>query len=54
MMNAGAHGHEMREVLERVDVFDLSARVVRGIDAQSAGFSYRSSSSPRIRSWWRR
>ena len=47
MMNAGAHGHEMQEVLERVDVFDLSARVLRGIDARSAGFSYRSSMLPK-------
>lgn len=45
-MNAGAHGHEMREVVERVDIFDLAGGTVLGIDGEDAGFAYRRSALP--------
>ena len=43
-MNAGAHGHELAEVLERVDLFHLRAGRVSAMPAADAGFSYRRSS----------
>lgn len=45
-MNAGAHGHELAEVLETVEVFELIAGAVRRIAAVDAGFSYRRSDLP--------
>jgi UDP-N-acetylmuramate dehydrogenase len=45
-MNAGAHGHELSEVLETVEVFELLAGTARGIAAADAGFSYRRSELP--------
>jgi len=42
-MNAGAHGGEMAEVVERVDVFDLAEGRPRGIPAEQMGFAYRRS-----------
>jgi UDP-N-acetylmuramate dehydrogenase len=45
-MNAGAHGGEMGERVERVDAFSLRAGAVRAIDREHAGFSYRRSSLP--------
>ena len=46
MMNAGAHGHELAEVLETVEVFELLAGATRRIAAADAGFSYRRSELP--------
>jgi UDP-N-acetylmuramate dehydrogenase len=43
-MNAGAHGHEMAEVVESVEVFRLREGAVVTIPAADAGFSYRRSS----------
>lgn len=45
-MNAGAHGHELAEVLETVEVFELIAGAARRISAADAGFSYRRSGLP--------
>jgi UDP-N-acetylmuramate dehydrogenase len=45
-MNAGAHGHELAEVLETVEVFELLAGTARRIAAADAGFSYRRSELP--------
>jgi len=45
-MNAGAHGHELSEVLETVEVFELLAGTARRIAAADAGFSYRRSELP--------
>lgn len=45
-MNAGAHGHELAEVLETVEVFELLAGAARRIAARDAGFSYRRSELP--------
>lgn len=45
-MNAGAHGHELAEVLETVEVFELLAGAARRITAGDAGFSYRRSQLP--------
>lgn len=45
-MNAGAHGHELSEVLETVEVFELFAGTARRIAAADAGFSYRRSELP--------
>jgi UDP-N-acetylmuramate dehydrogenase len=45
-MNAGAHGHELAEVLETVEVFELIAGAPRRIAAADAGFSYRRSELP--------
>ena len=45
-MNAGAHGHELAEVLETIEVFDLLAGAARRIAAMDAGFSYRRSELP--------
>jgi UDP-N-acetylmuramate dehydrogenase len=43
-MNAGAHGHELSEVVERVHVFRLLGRRSSDVPAAEAGFSYRTSS----------
>jgi UDP-N-acetylmuramate dehydrogenase len=45
-MNAGAHGHELAEVLETVEMFELIAGSTRRIAAADAGFSYRTSELP--------
>ncbi|MEX0754024.1 MAG: UDP-N-acetylmuramate dehydrogenase [Actinomycetota bacterium] len=45
-MNAGAHGHEMQEVIERIDVFDLEASTVVPVPAAEAGFAYRTAELP--------
>jgi UDP-N-acetylmuramate dehydrogenase len=45
-MNAGAHGHELAEVLETIEVFELTAGAGRRIPARDAGFSYRRSELP--------
>lgn len=42
-MNAGAHGHEIAEVLESVEVFRLREGATVTIRAADAGFSYRHS-----------
>ncbi|MDP9327853.1 MAG: UDP-N-acetylmuramate dehydrogenase [Actinomycetota bacterium] len=42
-MNAGAHGHEIAEVLESVEVFRLREGATVTIRAADAGFSYRRS-----------
>lgn len=42
-MNAGAHGHEMAEVLESVEVFGLREGSTATIPAAEAGLSYRRS-----------
>ena len=43
-MNAGAHGHELAEVVEGVEVFRLRAGGVVRLTGAEAGFSYRRSS----------
>lgn len=45
-MNAGAHGGEMADVLEAIDVFDLGEGVSHRIPVGAAGFSYRRSAIP--------
>ncbi|MFA5889623.1 MAG: UDP-N-acetylmuramate dehydrogenase [Actinomycetota bacterium] len=45
-MNAGAHGHEMAGLVEFVDVFLLDEQRQVRLDAQDAGFAYRSSAFP--------
>ncbi|MBI3647854.1 MAG: UDP-N-acetylmuramate dehydrogenase [Actinobacteria bacterium] len=45
-MNAGAHGSEMAEVLERAEVFLLHEGQIRSVVAADAGFSYRASALP--------
>jgi len=45
-MNAGAHGHEIAEVLSSVDVFVLPDGTRRRLSAEKAGFSYRRSDLP--------
>jgi UDP-N-acetylmuramate dehydrogenase len=42
-MNAGAHGRDLSEVLERVEVFALREGLARGVPAADAGFAYRRS-----------
>jgi len=46
-MNAGAHGGELADVLETIDVFRLDRGRIERIAAADAGFSYRRSSLPR-------
>jgi UDP-N-acetylmuramate dehydrogenase len=41
--NAGAHGGEMKDVLRRVEVFDMGDRGRRTIEAAECGFGYRES-----------
>ena len=45
-MNAGAHGHALDEVLERIEVFVLPERSTRTLAAADAGFGYRTSALP--------
>lgn len=45
-MNAGAHGHEIGDVVESVDVFSLAAGHERTIKSADAGFVYRDSALP--------
>jgi UDP-N-acetylmuramate dehydrogenase len=42
-MNAGAHGGEMSELVDSVDVFDLAAGAPRRLAVSDLGFSYRRS-----------
>jgi UDP-N-acetylmuramate dehydrogenase len=46
-MNAGAHGGQMADVCERIDLFELERGVRRTIDANEVGFAYRRSTLPR-------
>lgn len=45
-MNAGAHAHELSEVVTSVDVFELEAGASWRVPAIEAGFAYRSSFLP--------
>jgi len=45
-MNAGAHGHEIAEVLDAIEVFVLPDGSTRRVTAADAGFSYRRSDLP--------
>jgi UDP-N-acetylmuramate dehydrogenase len=45
-MNAGAHGHSLDEVLERVEVFELDRGATRDLPSAEAGFEYRASRLP--------
>lgn len=45
-MNAGAHGREMADVLESVDIFELLIGAPRRIEAAEAALSYRGSDLP--------
>jgi UDP-N-acetylmuramate dehydrogenase len=45
-MNAGAHGHEISEVVSSIEVFVLGEGAARRIEAHDAGFSYRRSALP--------
>jgi UDP-N-acetylmuramate dehydrogenase len=45
-MNAGAHGHSLDEVLERVEVFALDRGTARDVPSAEAGFGYRASRLP--------
>ena len=45
-MNAGAHGHEISEVVASIEVFLVDGGAVRRIGAADAGFAYRRSSLP--------
>ena len=45
-MNAGAHGHSLDEVVETMEIFELSIADVRTVAAGEAGFGYRTSSLP--------
>jgi UDP-N-acetylmuramate dehydrogenase len=45
-MNAGAHGHSLDEVLERVEVFELDRATTRDLPSAHAGFGYRHSNLP--------
>ena len=45
-MNAGAHGSELSNIVQGVDVFDLLAGKRRSIAARAAGFRYRNSDLP--------
>lgn len=45
-MNAGAHGHSLDEVVERVEVFLLGTGEARIVPAAEAGFVYRNSRLP--------
>jgi UDP-N-acetylmuramate dehydrogenase len=46
MMNAGAHGRSLDEVVTSVEVYSLRAREVRVLPADEVGFRYRGSSFP--------
>jgi len=45
-MNAGAHGHEMAEIVETIDVHRLSTGASEALTAPEAGFGYRNSGLP--------
>jgi UDP-N-acetylmuramate dehydrogenase len=45
-MNAGAHGHSLDEVLESVEIFDLTRKDAGTIPVTEAGFGYRTSELP--------
>ncbi len=45
-MNAGAHGHELAEVLDRIDLFMLREQARVSIPATTGHFSYRRSDLP--------
>jgi UDP-N-acetylmuramate dehydrogenase len=45
-MNAGAHGHALDEVLDSIDVFDLTRKDAETIPVAEAGFGYRTSKLP--------
>jgi UDP-N-acetylmuramate dehydrogenase len=45
-MNAGAHGHEIAEVLDRVETFGLRSGQASSIPASEASFEYRRSGLP--------
>jgi UDP-N-acetylmuramate dehydrogenase len=45
-MNAGAHGHEIAEVLASIEVFLVGEGTLRRLAAADAGFSYRRSALP--------
>lgn len=45
-MNAGAHGHEVAEAVESVDVFELSRQTARVVTGAEVGFRYRYSELP--------
>ena len=45
-MNAGAHGGEMRDVIDSVEVFRLRGQGYQEIDGKDAGFAYRRSAFP--------
>jgi UDP-N-acetylmuramate dehydrogenase len=42
-MNAGAHGRELAQVLERVEIFELQRGQARGVPVAEVGFTYRRS-----------
>jgi UDP-N-acetylmuramate dehydrogenase len=46
-MNAGAHSHEVAEVVRTVEVFELENGTARTIAAADAAFAYRSAGLPR-------
>jgi len=46
-MNAGAHGRELADVIESIDVFHLRAGAARRVPGAEAGFRYRGTSLPR-------
>lgn len=46
LMNAGAHGHSLDEVVDSVEVFSLEAGEPQVLPAAAAGFRYRGSSLP--------
>ncbi|MEW6060113.1 MAG: UDP-N-acetylmuramate dehydrogenase [Actinomycetota bacterium] len=46
-MNAGAHGRELADVIESVDVFELGGGAARRIQADGVGFRYRGTDLPR-------
>jgi UDP-N-acetylmuramate dehydrogenase len=45
-MNAGAHGRQLSDVAESVDIYELAEGVRRTIPAQEMGFAYRRSAFP--------
>jgi UDP-N-acetylmuramate dehydrogenase len=45
-MNAGAHGAELSDVLESIELFDLAEGTAARIEAADAGLGYRRSSLP--------
>jgi UDP-N-acetylmuramate dehydrogenase len=45
-MNAGAHGHQVADVIRRVDLFDMGLGVSSTIDADTVDFGYRRAGFP--------